>query len=512
MSALGAAVAKGAASLGGPQAAALVVAGGLVAGGLGGAWIGSGGPGQQQAVASGELAVYPCPEQGPALTTVKRGQKLLATGRSEDGSWLRIHYPSPGRSEAWVVAAPLTLAAAPDSLPVAECEPEYAAGEAEVAPDATLSAILNLSPSPAPTPSPTPVPNARPSLSNLRPSTRTISHDTGEYCPTAGKRVTFRVTAKDSIGVAGVVLFWREPGASSYAQVAMTRSAGSARSGTWQATLDTRTNGITEAGRLAYYAVATDTDGATRKIPTSGSSSITVEVCVNTGPAITSARSSSGNTIAWDPLGVGSCQTATNITAAVKDVDGVDSVRLFYRRPGSDSWSSKPMDNTTIAGKWYANLDTLGDKITITDPPTDGLRWYIKAVDDTGLSRQSKTFTITVKRCDSEADFGSSSSYPENLMCPGQTTTFYGSASDPDGINGSSAVFVYEYLRADGTQRTGKKQMTGGNDGRWYYQVNLTPGDAWSFQRSPMTFYIQTTDQYGGVSRGGSGKMTVTSC
>ena len=42
---------------------------------------------------------------------------------------------------------------------------------------------------------------------------------------------------------------------------------------------------------------------------------------------------------------------------------------LFYRRPGSSTYSSKPMDNATIKGKWYANLDTLGDKITNDEAP-----------------------------------------------------------------------------------------------------------------------------------------------
>ena len=314
MSAIGAAFARGVASLGGPQVAAVVVAGGLIAGGLGGAFVASQSP-REAVVPAGELAVYPCPDQGPALMTVKGGQKLLATGRTEDGAWLRIHYPLPGRSEAWVQASPLSVAGAVDSLPVATCAAEVAAGAPDVGPGIELTAILNLSPSPAPTPTPSPTPeptptpsptpNAKPSLTALTVSTKKISYDTDAYCPTAVKKVTFKVKAGDAAGLAGVTLFWREPGAAKYAESAMTRSAGTAESGTWQVTLDTTANGITKAGKLAFYAVATDTDGATRRIPAKGANSITVAVCANTGPTITSASSSAGSSLYWDPLGVG---------------------------------------------------------------------------------------------------------------------------------------------------------------------------------------------------------------
>ena len=63
------------------------------------------------------------------------------------------------------------------------------------------------------------------------------------------------------------------------------------------------------------------------------------------------------------------------------------------------------MNNQTLPGKWYANLDTLGDKITITDPPTDTLRWYIRAVDDKGKASQIATRDHHDPRCDTEAQF-----------------------------------------------------------------------------------------------------------
>jgi hypothetical protein len=409
MSAIGAAFARGIASLGGPQVAAAVVVGGIVVGGLGGGFIASRSTSGQSVAPSGELAVYPCPNQGPALIAVKGGQKLLATGRTEDGTWLRIHYPLPGRTEAWIQTTPVTVEGAVASLPVATCAAEVAMAAPDVRPGPSLTVTANnppsLPPSPtagptaAPSSGPTPPPNARPSLAALTVSTSKVSYDTASYCPTATKKVTFKVNAADTSGLGSVTLFWREPGAATYAQSAMSRTAGTAKSGTWQVTLDTKANGITKAGTLAYYAIGTDTAGATRRIPTSGANAITVAVCANTGPTITSVSSSAGSLLYLDPQGVGCSPTTTNITAVVKDVDGIKSVTLFYRRPGGSAWSSKPMNNNTIPGKWYANLDTLGDKIS----PTGTLSWYIKAVDGRNVASQTRTASITIKRCDTTA-------------------------------------------------------------------------------------------------------------
>ena len=524
MSAIGGAFARGVASLGGPQIAAAIVVGGIVVGGLGGAYVASRSSGSS-AVPSGELAVYPCPDQGPALMSVKGGQKLLVTGRTEDGTWLRIHYPLPGRTEAWVQTSPLTVDGATASLPVVTCQPELAIASPDAQPGPTLTAVANFAPSPppavatptaAPTASPsagpTVVQNAKPSLTALAASTSKISYDTASYCPTAVKKVTVKVKASDASGLTGVMLFWREPGAATYAQSAMARTAGSANSGTWQVTLDTTANGITRAGKLAFYTVGTDTAGATGRLPASGASSITVAVCANTGPTITSVSPRSGSTLYWVPAGAtGNCPAATNIIAAVKDPDGVKSVTLFFRRPGSNAWSSKTMDNQTVPGKWYSYIDTSAGSDSISTTGT--LSWYIKAVDGKNGATQSKSASIKIRRCDSPAVF-SSVSTSSSLVCASKPTYFYATVSDPDGLKTTSAVLVYTYVLADGSQRTAKSQMTytDQSGARFFYDFALTAGSKWSLARTPMTYYVQTTDLFGGVSKSGASKVTVTNC
>jgi hypothetical protein len=499
-------------ALGGPATAGALVAGGLIVGIVGGGVVAGAATGGAagEAPAAGTLPVYPCPDAGPALASVQGGQRLLVTGRTEDGGWVRIHLPGTGRTEGWVQASPLTVKGDLASLPVAECQPELAIASPSVAPEPSLTAIVNATPTPtaSPSPSPSPSPTAEPedkapTIASLRTTTSKISYDTGEYCPDAGTSVTFRVRAKDDAGVEGVKLYWRKPGASGFTPATMTRASGSATDGTWQVTLDTGGNGITTAGKLAYYAIATDTAGQTRRSPSRGSETITVAVCENTGPTITQAASSEGSKLAWDPLGVGRCQTATNITATVKDVDGVKSVTLFYRPPGSSSWLSKPMNNTTIKGKWFANLDTLGDKISIVDPPTDNLRWYIKAVDDKGKSSQSSTKTITITRCDTEAQFDGVFPQSTTYACTTSATITLGTyANDRDqGGDGLKVVFYWSLTnpRTQDGPITGKMAATisKGN----YYQGTSSTFNGQRFYAGSLVAWVVTTDRYGGTTK-----------
>jgi hypothetical protein len=513
MSAFAEALARALAAIGGPAPAAALVVGGVVVGALGGGFLAAND--SRTVTAGDQLAVYACPGTGSPLVNVPPGQRMLATGRTEDSVWVRIHNPDPARPEAWVHAALLTSAGDINGLPVSTCLAELAVAAPSFEPQATFTPQESNAPTPSPSPGPTatpaptakPTPNSKPDLGSLTVSPRRISFDTGDYCPNAETTATFRVRAEDTEGIQSVALFWREPGAGSFARLPMTRSGGSIRDATWTASLDTQRNGINRAGSLAYYAVATDTGGATRRLPANGSNAISVEVCRNDGPDITQVRSSGGSPLFEDPFGVSRCRTATNITATVRDPQGVDSVRLFYRRPADSGYQSKPMD--LRRGSWFANLDTLGDRISINDPPTGTLRWYIQATDDEGESSRIDTRLVTIRRCDSEADFGQSS---YGLICTSRPTFIYGNAADPDGIGPRSAVLVYTYLRADGTKRTARKQMTGNNDGRWYYQTSLQAGPGWNTNRAPFRFYIETTDRFGGTSRGGSGETDVTSC
>ena len=505
------------AGLGGPQVAAVIIAGGLVAGALGSVVVTSvTGPGTT-ATASGRLPVYPCPDAGPALAEVQGGQRLLATGRTADGTWLRIHYPGPGRGEAWVQAAPLTVRGAAADLPVAACEPELAVALPAVGPAESLTppgdnaATPEPTPTELPTPTPTPVPDATPSLSGLTVSATRISYDTGDYCPTAVKKATFRVKAADAEGISAVTLFWRAPGAAAFAQSPMAMAKGTAQGGTWQAVLDTKTDSITKAGKLAFYAQGTDTAGATRRIPVSGSSSITVAVCENTGPAITSAASSSGSTLRWDPLGAGGCTTSTTISATVKDTDGVKAVTLYFKRPGSSSYTTKAMTTSGSGGKWTAKLATAADAITIKSPPTDTMSWYIKATDDKNVAAQTKAKSITIRRCDSEATFNANHVTDTVLYtCSTVPIEWTFDVDDPDGL--SSATLSYTVVNGGygGTvSDTTSVKVSGGG----FTMSSVGLSDSTFYGANSVTWTITTTDKYGGKTKSsGSDTVSIYSC
>ena len=524
MNALGSWSVRALAALGGPQTAVVVLLAGVIVGGAGGAVISSGG---RSATGGGAtVTVYACPRQGPALLAIANGQQLLVTGRTADDAWIRIHLPTPGRTEGWVESGSLTVGGLLDSLPVAACGAVAAAPPPAVAAAPSLTAVVNATPSPgltptpsptsapssATTPSPAPSPTSAPALARLAASARTISYDQGSYCPNAVKSVVISVSASASDGVASVALYWRAPGAGAYTQTAMGLKSGTANSGTWQATLSTTANGITHAGTLAYYAVATSAGGATSRAPRTGASALSVVVCANTGPSITQASSSSGSSLFWDPLGVGTCQTATDITAAVADPDGVKSVTLYFRRPGSSTWSSKPMDSQTIAGSWYANLDTLGDQIPIASPPSGALAWYIKAVDGKGAASQTRTASIRVLRCDSRASFDGVFPTSQTYSCGSATLQIATYASDPDQPENGLKVVFYWTLTNTRTKAAVSGQMAADlNKGIEYWGTTGT-FTGQTFYYGVLTAYAITTDKYGGTTKSPVSTTTNLGC
>jgi hypothetical protein len=495
----------------------MLVVGGIAAGALGGGLLAVAGRGSQ-ASTSERLAVYPCPETGPSLTFISAGQQVLATGRNEASTWLRIHYPSSGRQEAWVEAGPMTVDGSVASLPVEDCQAELAIAPPSLEPEESLTAVENNPPSAGPTatvtPSagPTPTPNVRPVVASLTASTNVISFDPGPYCPKAVKSVTFRVRAADTGGVTGVTLSWREPGSASFVQTAMNRVAGNAKEGTWQVVLNTAGNGIDTAGNLAFFAEARDAAGATRRIPVSGSSSIQVRVCQNTGPTITAVSPAAGASLSWDPLGVG-CRTAITVAATIKDVDGIASATLFFRRPGSSTFASKPM--TLRSGRFTAVLNTQGDDISIFSPPNDPLRWFIRAVDKKGLDRQIDPRTITIRRCDSEATFLTNRLVNDFFTtCSGFRLGWQLSIFDPDEARGASmtAAFRYSIHNLD-TGRTITSTLSETITNGTFSIASEALSSTALLGSNTVSWTITTKDRYGGTTtREKSASFSVVQC
>ncbi len=101
------------------------------------------------------LVLVACPGSGPVLAVIEPGQRLLVTGRSDDGTWLQVYLPGPGLTSAWAPARELQPSGDPNSLPVASCN-------VAVASPTGTPIVAEVTPSPTPTPTPTPTPPPRP--------------------------------------------------------------------------------------------------------------------------------------------------------------------------------------------------------------------------------------------------------------------------------------------------------------------------------------------------------------
>ncbi len=447
MSALGAAVGKGIGAVGGPQVAALVVAGGLIVGALGGGFI-AGGQGQQ-ATTKGGLAIYPCPDSGPALATVGSGQKFLVTGKNADASWVRIYYPLPDRTEAWVTSGPLQIAGSIDALPVVPCSPVVAGAGPAGQPGASLTAIEDNSPSPAPPSSgpsspPTPPPNGAPVLARLAAAPGTIAGGPQRYCANTARAVTVSVRVTDAQPIASVVLSYRRPGLSGYATKPMNRGGGAS---TWQATLRTDTDGIDTAGDLRFFVSATDSAPSPRtaRLPADGAGTITVAGCVNKGPTFASVKASPGTVF----TNLGAC---ANNRPVDDDLGGGDRRRRRQRDDAPLPPARRPGRPPGGDDEERRIVEGHGDRRT-PRTRTRGARRpsRLSARDATGKTARSSTRSFKVTRCNYPAVLHFSDS--SGAACPVSTISLYFMASDRDGLCLSGRRRLL-HLRADEREAT----------------------------------------------------------
>jgi hypothetical protein len=296
---------------------AQAIAAGLVAGAVGGTALVATGivPVGGRTVEAPTANVLACPDTPPVLAQVGNGQRLLATGRTADGSWLQIYVSIPGVERGWVEATVLQLESVADALPVVDCaDPTPAPSIAEPTVEATvflptpgLTAAPSAPPSPsvtptptaspapgatpthAPTPTKTPAPTKTPSPTPTKtppptaaptptsvPTPTPFVDDTppvlsnlttdgfpyeGEYyvygpsCPSTPHSATISVTASDPDDAVSSVTLSYWPGGSPVLTKAMVKGGGN----TWSATI-TPTDAW-QVGLINYWVDAVDSHG-----------------------------------------------------------------------------------------------------------------------------------------------------------------------------------------------------------------------------------------------------------
>lgn len=501
----------------GPSLAALGA--GLLAGAVGGgALVATGtvefGGAPAGGAAGAVLELVPCPDQGPVVGTIPKGQEVLVTGRSADGGWLQLYWPAPGIERAWTKAGPLQLQGDPASLPVEECEaPPSPTPRPTVEPTPTPAPTPTPLPTPTPSPTPSPTPAAtpkpsKPKVSGLTASTKTISFDTGDYCPTAPTGVTISVRATDPEGIARVTLYYKPPGGAKYLTKPMT-----AADGRWVATLDTTADNLRKAGTLTYYVVARDNEpkAQTARLP-SKTASLTVRVCRNTGPKITSLKVSPTSLVADAPNT--SCSTGSTLSefqAQATDQDGVKSIRLFFKKPGASSYSGRAFNRD--GDTWYSFINTVSSVDNVVRSGT--ISWYVEATDEKGAKTKSKTSSIKVTRCDSETNFDfsllTSTVYTPATCVPNQLAyAIY--VSDADAANSPQDLRVTLSWSAVNGRGPDRGSYSGSARATWNrrgYFLALVPVVGWEFPGSwSTTFSASSVDPYGGKSESFTAKSS----
>lgn len=91
-----------------------------------GIWAGSSGGKSPSATASGVVdlpttQIWRCPDKG-VIGTLTSGDRILLTGRTEDGLWARLRNPVDLESNVWVNTAAIEADQKIDDLPVVECD------------------------------------------------------------------------------------------------------------------------------------------------------------------------------------------------------------------------------------------------------------------------------------------------------------------------------------------------------------------------------------------------------
>jgi hypothetical protein len=328
-----------------------------------------------------------------------------------------------------------------------------------------------------------------------------VSYDQAAYCAGDPKSVTFSVSASDSDGLAGVTLYYRPPGAARFLSKPMTASGGR-----YVATLNSTTDNLKTAGELRYYVAAKDRNASakTTRLPKSGSLPLTVKVCKNAGPKFTLLTASPSSIIA-DPLGVGcSGSTLSELRARATDVDGVKSIKLFFKKPGASGYTGRSF--TLDGGTWYSYINTVGSVDNIVR--NGSISWYAVATDKKGATTKSPVRSIKVTRCDSEASFdfgGVTSAVYTPPSCSPNKVTVQLYAQDADAGSPSNRLKVTLRWSAQNNRGAGFGSYSGKANGVFQKGNAYVASISTVGWKSPglwtLTLYMTSTDPYGGASK-----------
>jgi hypothetical protein len=455
----GAALAKGVASLGGTGVTTAVVTGGLVVGIAGAVGTGLATPGSS----TDELPILACPGEGPELARVAAGQEMLVTARTQDGTWLRIHFPEPGRTEAWVEAAALRVDGDLSTLPVADCAAVAAATSAPV-PVATLTASNPFVPPTEAPDTPEPTGDVTPPPTPVGPTPTPVAGDT--TAPTVGAATLTHgqifgvaacgptstvvgVTVTDAVsGVASVTLVARNTATNASRTVQMTPplignvwtttiTASSVGVGTITFTIQARdgsgnqTGVLTDAAWTFTSAAPCDTTppsaGLDAQIPSSPIASVAIPYAVSFSEPVTGLGAASFSTSGTAPgCSVGTPSGSGASYAVVVTCGGSGTLTLTLNANAVKDAAENSGPTAPVAAK-PVTIDISGPVATLTPAAarTNGVSMsYTVSFDEpvAGLTASDFALSGTAAACVLGPVTGSGASYATSVSCSGDGT------------------------------------------------------------------------------------------
>jgi hypothetical protein len=140
-----------------------------------------------------------------------------------------------------------------------------------------------------------------------------------------------------------------------------------------------------------------------------------------------------------DPSGEGDCwglPRRTTIKVEVADPNGVSAVQLWVKKPGATTFAQLTHNFFNHTSYWSTFIDAYYDHIYAGGT----MSFYAVAVDGTGLKTTSKTASVAVRQCDTDATISGSPNLDQLSdgayyagACGYSGVPWFFSIRDPDG-------------------------------------------------------------------------------
>jgi len=209
-----------------------------------------------------------------------------------------------------------------------------------------------------------------------------------------------------------------------------------------------------------------------------------------------------------------SAPKSTTISIAATDPDGIASVTLLFRRPGSTTFVQKPM--VLSKGRYAATLDTTADKLS----RAGDLRYYVVVRDANATPKSTRspakgTLSLAVKVCVNtgptitalSASPTSIVANPLNVACRGSTVAqFQAQATDVDGVKS-----IQLFFRKPGAGAFESRDFTA-NGSIWTTSINTIPSGDNVADGGIISWYVIATDAKGVATKSAVDAITVTRC